>query len=101
MAQEKIIKQLDHDLGSLKEDAERVMAVLEKRFAKYGLTLHPEKTRLIEFGPKALEKSERPGGKPPATFVSLFTHSEGHIRGVHMGLRSKLGLLPTIRAWMQ
>jgi group II intron reverse transcriptase/maturase len=32
------------------EDAEKVLAVLPKRFAKYGLTLHPEKTRLIEFG---------------------------------------------------
>src|SRR5260370_35650047 len=33
-----------------KNDAERVMGVLSKRFAKYGLTLHPEKTRLLEFG---------------------------------------------------
>ena len=31
-----------------KSDAERVMAVLPKRFAKYGLTLHPEKTKLID-----------------------------------------------------
>jgi group II intron reverse transcriptase/maturase len=30
-------------------DARRVLAVLAKRFAKYGLTLHPEKTRLLEF----------------------------------------------------
>ncbi len=30
-----------------KEDAEKVMSVLPKRFEKYGLTLHPEKTRLI------------------------------------------------------
>jgi len=33
-----------------KEDAEKVLEVLPKRFEKYGLTLHPEKTRLIEFG---------------------------------------------------
>ncbi len=33
-----------------KEDAKRVMAVLSKRFAKYGLTLHPGKTRMIPFG---------------------------------------------------
>ena len=32
-------------------DARRVMDVLPKRFGKYGLTLHPEKTRLIEFRP--------------------------------------------------
>jgi group II intron reverse transcriptase/maturase len=31
------------------EDARRVMTVLGKRFARYGLTLHPEKTRLVEF----------------------------------------------------
>jgi len=33
-----------------REDAEKVKDVLSKRFAKYGLTLHPEKTRLLEFG---------------------------------------------------
>ena len=31
-----------------------MLAVLPKRFEKYGLTLHPEKTRLIEFGQYAL-----------------------------------------------
>jgi group II intron reverse transcriptase/maturase len=31
------------------DDARRVMAVLPKRFARYGLTLHPEKTRLVPF----------------------------------------------------
>jgi RNA-directed DNA polymerase len=57
------------------EDAERVLEVLRKRFAKYGLTLHPEKTRLIEFGRSAVGKAERPGGKPPETFDFLgFTH---------------------------
>jgi RNA-directed DNA polymerase len=58
-----------------KEDAERVLEVVRKRFAKYGLTLHPEKTRLIEFGKTVVEKAERPGGKPPETFDFLgFTH---------------------------
>jgi len=33
----------------LKHDAERVMAVISKRFEKYGLTVHPEKTKLIDF----------------------------------------------------
>jgi len=33
----------------LKYDADRVMAVLSKRFEKYGLSLHPDKTRLIDF----------------------------------------------------
>jgi RNA-directed DNA polymerase len=33
----------------LENDARRVMDVLTKRFEKYGLRLHPEKTRLVEF----------------------------------------------------
>jgi RNA-directed DNA polymerase len=41
-----------------KDDADRVMAVLGKRMGKYGLTLHPDKTRLLPFG--------RPGGKKEA-----------------------------------
>ena len=57
-----------------KEDAEKVLAVLPKRFEKYGLTLHPEKTRLIEFGRYAA-KNARKQGKKPATFNFLgFTH---------------------------
>jgi RNA-directed DNA polymerase len=32
-----------------KKDAERVLAVLPKRFGRFGLTLHPEKTRLLRF----------------------------------------------------
>jgi hypothetical protein len=56
-----------------REDAERVLNVLSKRFARYGLTLHPEKTRLLAFG-----RSARPSGPDapkPATFDFLgFTH---------------------------
>ena len=33
-------------------DAQRVLAVLGKRLARYGLTLHPDKTRLVDFRPK-------------------------------------------------
>ena len=33
-----------------RDDAERFLADLRERFAKFGLELHPEKTRLIEFG---------------------------------------------------
>lgn len=42
---------------SYEDDARRVMEVLPKRFEKYGLTLHPEKTRLVMF--------RRPALKPP------------------------------------
>jgi len=41
---------------SREEDARRVLAVLPKRFARYGLSLHPDKTRLIDF------RSPRGGG---------------------------------------
>ncbi len=34
---------------SCEEDARRVIAVLPKRFGKFGLTLHPERTRLVRF----------------------------------------------------
>src|SRR5262249_28805958 len=54
-----------------REDAEKVLPVLYQRFAKYGLTRHPEKTRLIEFGRGAVETAERPGGTKPATFDFL------------------------------
>ena len=33
-------------------DAQRVLSVLGKRLARYGLTLHPGKTRLVDFRPK-------------------------------------------------
>ena len=56
------------------EDAERVLEVLPKRFAKYGLTLHPEKTRLVKFGRSAHYQAKREKTKT-ATFDFLgFTH---------------------------
>ena len=58
------------------EDAERVLRVLPKRFAKYGLTLHPDKTRLVAFGRPNRHEAERPG-----TFDFLgFTHYWGRSR---------------------
>jgi hypothetical protein len=59
-------------------DARRVLDVLPKRFGKYGLTLHPEKTRLVPFqglrpGAPSGSRDERPG-----TFDFLgFTHYWG------------------------
>lgn len=51
-----------------KEDAERVMAVLGKRMERYGLTLHPEKTRLIDF---RRPPSDQTSGKGPSTLDFL------------------------------
>lgn len=50
------------------EDAERVMEVLRKRMGRYGLTLHPEKTRLLPFRRPPMKQK---GGKGPATFDLL------------------------------
>src|SRR5499433_3023386 len=57
-----------------KEDAEKVWRVLPKRFEKYGLTLHPEKTRLIEFGRYATRKAKKQGKKPETFDFLGFTH---------------------------
>jgi len=58
-----------------REDAEKMLKVLHQRFAKYGLTLHPEKTRLVEFGHYAAQHRARQGKGKPETFDFLgFTH---------------------------
>lgn len=58
-----------------KADAEACLEALQTRFAKFGLTLHPEKTRLIEFGRYAIERRAERGEGRPETFDFLgFTH---------------------------
>jgi len=58
-----------------REDAERFLADLRERFAKFGLELAAEKTRLIEFGRYAARNRQRRGARKPETFVFLgFTH---------------------------
>lgn len=63
---------------SCQEDARRVMEVVPKRFARFGLMVHPEKTRLIDFRrPRGNRKSrdDVPGRSKPGTFDLLgFTH---------------------------
>lgn len=57
------------------QDARRFLDELCKRFAKFGLELHPDKTRLIEFGRYAARDRRRRGLGKPATFDFLgFTH---------------------------
>jgi len=58
-------------------DARRVMEVLPKRFNKHGLSLHPEKTRLIAFGKPRGAKKRGGGGKPPTFDFLGFTHYWG------------------------
>jgi len=58
-----------------KDDAERVLEVLPKRFGKYGLTLHPDKTRLVPFHRPDRKDGDDDG---PGTFDLLgFTHHWG------------------------
>jgi RNA-directed DNA polymerase len=60
---------------AMKSDANQLMAVLPKRFGRYGLTLHPEKTRLVRFIKPTSPSSHKGGGGWPETFDLLgFTH---------------------------
>jgi RNA-directed DNA polymerase len=64
-----------------REEAERFLAELRERVAKFGLELHPEKTRLLEFGAYAAEHRQRAGKGKPETFNFLgFTHICGKKR---------------------
>ena len=56
-------------------DAERFLRDLGERCAEFGLELHPEKTRLVEFGRFAAANRRRRGERKPETFDFLgFTH---------------------------
>ena len=62
------------------EDARRVLAVLAQRLGKYGLAIHPDKTRLISFQQSAKSADEKGTGSglPAGTFTFLgFTHYWG------------------------
>ena len=64
-----------------RSDAERLHKDLEERFDKFKLRLHPEKTRLIEFGYFAASNRRRRGQGKPETFNFLgFTHICGKKR---------------------
>ena len=74
-----------------KEDAEKVYRVLFRRFEKYGLSLHAEKTRLVPFGRPA-DSTEPPkaDGPKPGIFDFLgFTHYWGRSRKGQWVIRRK------------
>jgi hypothetical protein len=54
-----------------REDAVRFLEELRERLQKFGLELHPEKTRLIEFGRYAAERRKKRGEGKPETFNFL------------------------------
>jgi group II intron reverse transcriptase/maturase len=64
------------------DDAERFLGELRGRLAEFALELHPEKTRLIEFGPRAARNREARGEGKPETFTFLgFRHIARMTRG--------------------
>jgi RNA-directed DNA polymerase len=103
--------------------AERFLTELRERFAKFGLELHPEKTRLLEFGPYAADRRQRAGKGKPETFNFLgFTHICGKKRNgrftvvrqtIRGRLQAKLGEvkaelrrrmhapIPVVGAWLR
>ena len=87
-------------LFSSREDAERVMKVLPKRLGRFGLTLHPDKTRLVELA--------KPEGGKPGTFDFLgFTHYMGKSRKGRRILKRKTSskklrmALQRLNEWMK
>lgn len=85
------------------DDARRVLEVLPKRFARYGLTLHPDKTRLVRF---TRPPHHDDSGKGPGSFGFLgFTHFWGRSQRGNWVVRRKTAAsrsrrtLKRIAAW--
>lgn len=83
-------------------DARRVHAALEKRFSKYGLRLHPEKTRIFDF------RRPPPGGRSGGSYDFLgFTHFWGRSQKGNAVVRRKTAqsrfnrALRSISQWMR
>jgi len=70
-------------------DAERFLTELRDRFAKFGLALHPDKTRVVPFG-RGAWRQWRVGRGKPGTFDFLgFTHISGTTRSGSFGLQRR------------
>ena len=69
-------------------DAKQFLSDLRERFAKFNLELHPDKTRLIEFGRFAAQSRKKQGLNKPETFDFLgFTHVCGKGKSGRFWLR--------------
>jgi group II intron reverse transcriptase/maturase len=80
-----------------KSDAKQFWAELTVRVRKFALELHPEKTRLLEFGPFAVKNRKQRGEGKPETFNFLgFTHicakkrSNGRFTVIRQTIRKRL-----------
>lgn len=77
---------------SRQDEARRVLAALPKRFAKYGLKLHPEKTRLVQFRRPPYRprgKSSQPTERPGSFDLLGFTHYWGVSRRGYWTVKRK------------
>lgn len=82
----------DFVIGFVREDdAKRVFDVLPKRFGKYGLTIHPDKTRLIPFQQPATRRvaTGEDSGDPGNFDLLGFTHFWGRSRKGHWVVKRK------------
>ena len=71
-------------------DARRFLDAMRKRLREFALSLHPEKTRLIEFGRFAAERRERRGLGKPETFSFLgFTFISGKTQSGQFQIKRK------------
>jgi group II intron reverse transcriptase/maturase len=87
-----IVRYADDIVIGLEHEAEakRFLADMRERMKQFALDLHPEKTRLIEFGRRAVADRERRGKGKPETFAFLgFTHICGKSRRGDFQLRRK------------
>jgi len=77
-------------------EAKRFLEAMKERFAKFGLTLHPQKTRLIEFGQYAEQRRKNRGLGKPETFDFLgFTHCcsktrQGYFKILRLTIKKRL-----------
>lgn len=72
------------------QDAHRLMEVLPKRFARFGLTLHPIKTRMVDFRRPSGRPDKGPDGPRSGTFDLLgFTHYWGRSRKGRWAVKRK------------
>jgi group II intron reverse transcriptase/maturase len=71
-----------------RDEAEQFLKEFGERLAKFGLELHPEKTRMIEFGPNAArDRRARREGKPESFTFLGFAHSCGTTRQGYFTIR--------------
>lgn len=93
---------------SSERDARRVFDVLPKRFEKYGLALHPEKTRIVEFSrPPQVPRDGEPGARPETFDLLGFTHYWGRSQKGNWVVKKKTAsnrlqrALKAVSAWCQ